>query len=61
MQFNDPFRLPPVGCNFVIKVGDAEIKVFRTSHICDKYGDMLEYRICDTGETIIGRYWWRYP
>ena len=61
LQFNDPDRLPPVGCNLMIKVGDTEILVARTSHITNKYGDMMEYKTADTGEVIIGRFWWRYP
>lgn len=60
-DLNDPTKLPPVGCNLIIKVGDQQIKVARTSHVTDKYGSLLEYRTADTGELIVGRFWWSYP
>ena len=60
LQFNDPGRLPPVGCKLVIKVGDAEILATRTGYIASR-DDLMEYKLDDTDEVILGRFWWRYP
>lgn len=59
-QFNDPCRLPPVGCKLVIKVGDAEMIATRTGYIADR-NDAMEYKLEATGELISGRFWWSYP
>lgn len=58
--FNDPGRLPPVGCKLVIKVGDSEMVAVRTGYIASR-DDAMEYKLDATGETILGRFHWTYP
>lgn len=58
-EFNSASRLPPVGCNLVIMVGNTEMVAVRTGYIEDRR-DAMEYKLEATGELIIGRFEWRY-
>lgn len=58
--FNDPSRLPPVGCKLLIKVGDTEMVAMRTGYISHR-DDAMEYKLDSTGEIILGRFFWSYP
>jgi len=60
LKLNPPEMLPPVGCPLLIQVEEARVvRASRTSYIADKSRQM-EY-LLESGETLLGRFWWTYP
>lgn len=65
-EFNSASRLPPVGCNLVIMVGNTEMVAVRTGYIGQssskkhKFEALIEYQLEATKEIIQGRFEWRY-
>ena len=58
--WNQPERLPPVGCPLLIKMPyDRVEKATRTGHLENRSQEM-EY-LLESGETVRGRFLWTYP
>lgn len=58
-HWNPETHLSPVGIPITILRGDKEVEVVRENWLVER-GDAPTYKAEETGETITGKYKWRY-